>query len=48
VPITFRLRIDDLRKVKGLLVDIVPSQQELQVELAKITKRETKVCSTRK
>ena len=48
VPITFRLRIDDLRKVKGLTVDIVPSQQELQVELAKITKRETKVCSAKK
>jgi hypothetical protein len=48
VPITFRMQIDDLKKIKGLAVDIVADQQELKAEMAKFTRRETASCSAKK
>jgi hypothetical protein len=48
VPITFRMQIDDLKKIKCLAVDIVADQQELKAEMAKFTRRETASCSAKK
>jgi len=43
VPITFCVRIDDLKKIKGLALDIVGDHQDLQAEMDKLKKRETRV-----
>jgi hypothetical protein len=45
VPITFRMQIDDLKKVKGLAVDIVADQLDLKAQLDHFTKKDSKVCS---
>jgi hypothetical protein len=42
------MQIDDLKKIKGLAVDIVADQQELKAEMAKFTRRETASCSAKK
>lgn len=39
VPITYRVPVDDLKKIKGLTLEIVRDQQELQGELDKINKQ---------
>ncbi len=39
VPITFRVPVDDLKKIKGLTLEIVRDQEELQAELAKINNK---------
>lgn len=43
VPITFCVKIDDLKIIKGLALDIVADQQDLQAEMDNLKKRETRV-----
>lgn len=43
VPITFCVRIDDLKNIKGLSLDIVADQQDLQAEMDKLKKKEARV-----
>jgi hypothetical protein len=45
VPITFRMQIDDLKKVKGLAVDIIADHQDLKAQLDHFAKKDSKVCS---
>ena len=45
VPITFRMQIDDLKKVKGLAVDIIADHQDLKAQLDQFAKKDSKVCS---
>jgi hypothetical protein len=46
VPITFRMQIDDLKKIKGLAVEIIADQQELKAQLDHFAKKDSKVCAT--
>lgn len=46
VPITFRMQIDDLKKVKGLAVDIIADHQDLKAQLDHFAKKDSKVCAT--
>jgi hypothetical protein len=46
VPLTFRMQIDDLKKIKGLAVEIIADQQELNAQLDHFAKKDSKVCSS--
>jgi hypothetical protein len=46
VPLTFRMQIDDLKKIKGLAVEIIADQQELNAQLDHFAKKDSKVCAT--
>jgi hypothetical protein len=40
------MQIDDLKKVKGLAVDIVADQLDLKAQLDHFAKKDSKVCAT--